>query len=68
MENLDRSHLQPDMQQAGQTVFPHEAVGFTYARSDAPILLNGMQVIFDQAAPVYPVQLEVKDEETVRDA
>ncbi|NEQ76487.1 MAG: hypothetical protein F6K23_27705 [Okeania sp. SIO2C9] len=34
---------------------------FNYALSNEPIMLNGMKVIFDHSAPVYPVTLQPKD-------
>jgi hypothetical protein len=46
-----------------QTLFPQLESGFNYAFSATPVLLNGMKVIFDKAAPVYPVNLKKKNEE-----
>lgn len=43
------------------SLFPSLESGLNYALADEPILLNGMKVIFDQAAPVYPVNLKRKD-------
>ncbi|MBI1240817.1 MAG: hypothetical protein GC195_04375 [Nostoc sp. RI_552] len=44
-----------------QSQFPNHQSGLNYAFSDEPILLNGMKVIFDQSASVYPVSLESKN-------
>ncbi|MCU0567012.1 MAG: hypothetical protein MUF49_10490 [Oculatellaceae cyanobacterium Prado106] len=46
-----------------QTLFPQLDTEFNYAFSAKPILLNGMKVIFDKTAPVYPVNLKKKNEE-----
>lgn len=43
------------------TLFPYLESGLNYALADEPIILNGMKVIFDQTAPVYPVNLKRKD-------
>ncbi|MEL6581077.1 MAG: hypothetical protein AAFQ14_15120, partial [Cyanobacteria bacterium J06621_12] len=44
-------------------LFPTLASGFTTALAHEPVLLNGMKVLFDQQASVYPVSLQVKDSE-----
>ncbi|MFB2817396.1 hypothetical protein [Umezakia ovalisporum] len=44
-----------------QSQFPNHQSGLNYAFSDEPILFNGMKVIFDQSASVYPVSLESKN-------
>lgn len=44
-----------------QSQFPSDRSELNYALSDEPILLNGMKVIFDQQASVYPVNLQVKN-------
>ncbi|MDJ0590876.1 MAG: hypothetical protein QNJ72_12905 [Pleurocapsa sp. MO_226.B13] len=44
-----------------QSQFPNHQSELNYALSDEPILLNGMKVIFDQQAYVYPVDLQLKD-------
>jgi len=41
-----------------QTLFPHPKRGFSRAASDAPVLLNGMRVLFDEKVALYPVELE----------
>lgn len=57
-------HLYPAPQPSithSLSLFPSLESGFNYALSDEPILLNGMKVIFDQPAPVYPVNLKRKE-------
>ena len=44
-----------------QSEFPNNRSELNYALSDEPILLNGMKVIFDQSASVYPVNLQPKN-------
>lgn len=41
-----------------ETLFPHTRQGFARAASDAPVLLNGMRVLFDEKVALYPVELE----------
>jgi len=44
-----------------QTLFPHTKQGFARAASAAsaaPVLLNGMRVLFDEKVALYPVELE----------
>ncbi|MEL6440787.1 MAG: hypothetical protein AAFQ80_16215 [Cyanobacteria bacterium J06621_8] len=45
--------------------FPNHQSELNYAFSDEPILLNGMKVIFDQSASVYPVNLQLKNGKTL---
>lgn len=45
---LDKIHFQQSYQ-------------FSYMPNETPVLLNGMKVIFDKSAPVYPVSLANKD-------
>ena len=61
--NCEKKELsgQLDFSQKVNRVFPKHQIGLNYALSDEPILLNGMKVIFDQQASVYPVSLQVKD-------
>lgn len=40
--------------------FPISRSGLNYALSTEPLLLNGMKVLFDQSASVYPVALDAK--------
>jgi hypothetical protein len=57
-------HLYPAPQTSishSLSLFPSLESGFNYALADEPILLNGMKVIFDQTATVYPVNLKRKD-------
>lgn len=66
IEDNRRFEIDPAAQQLVQyskhkSIFPSLESGFNYALSDEPILLNGMKVIFDQPAPVYPVNLKRKD-------
>ncbi len=42
-------------------IFPYSSSKYTTALSEEPVLLNGMKVIFDQSAAVYPVSLQLKD-------
>ncbi len=44
-----------------QSQFPNNQSELNYALSDEPMLLNGMKVIFDQKASVYPVNLQLKN-------
>lgn len=41
--------------------FPVDQFEWGYALSDEPVLLNGMKVLFDKSASVYPVNLEPKN-------
>jgi hypothetical protein len=44
-----------------QSLFPDLGTELNYALSSEPVLLNGMKVIFDQPASVYPVSLQPKE-------
>ena len=48
-----------------QSQFPNHQSELNYALSDEPILLNGMKVLFDQQASVYPVDLQLKDRKLI---
>lgn len=41
-----------------QSLFPHAKQGLSKMASDAPVLLNGMRVLFDEKVALYPVELE----------
>ncbi len=43
------------------SIFPYSASNYTTALSEDPVLLNGMKVIFDQSAAVYPVNLKLRE-------
>ncbi|HAC65494.1 MAG TPA: hypothetical protein DCF68_18675 [Cyanothece sp. UBA12306] len=58
-EEKDQSQQQ-SFSPTPSTVFPNYQLGLNYALSNEPILLNGMKVIFDQSAAVYPVSLQSK--------
>ena len=55
----DLSRFSP--KRAESKFFPCLESGFNYTFSDDPILLNGMEVIFDQPIPVSPVTLQPKE-------
>jgi hypothetical protein len=40
-----------------RTDFPVFEAGYTRAQSDAPVLLDGMEVLFDKAVGLAPVTL-----------
>lgn len=46
------------------SLFPNQQLGFNYAFSDEPILLNGMKVLFDNPTPTTPVTLQPKQRGT----
>jgi hypothetical protein len=43
-----------------QKNYPHRAFGFALSGDEAPVLLNGMRVLFSERVPLYPVDLEKK--------
>jgi len=43
-----------------RTDFPVFAAGYTRAAGDAPIMLDGMEVLFDRTVGLAPVILEPK--------
>ena len=45
--------------------FPVFAAGYTRALGDAPVMLDGMEVLFDRTVGLAPVILTPKREETV---
>lgn len=51
-----------------QTVFPILPAGLHRALEDAPVLLDGMEVVFDQRAALTPVTLDGKDDFDARPA
>jgi len=51
------------MNASRQTVYPMQLKGYSGSLSTEPVLLNGMQVLFDQPVAVYPVVLEHKNQE-----
>jgi hypothetical protein len=51
-----------------QTVFPILPAGLHRALEDAPVLLDGMEVVFDQRVALTPVALESRDEADGRTA
>jgi hypothetical protein len=59
--SFSEPYFNPPLSQ-GQSLFPHIEEGFNYAFANAPVLLNGMKVIFDRSVPVYPVNLKNKQE------
>jgi hypothetical protein len=48
---------------SAKNLFPIEAAGLALSLADAPVMLNGMKVVFDQSIGVYPVTLESTSEE-----
>ena len=49
------------MNASRQTAYPMQLTGYSGSLNTEPVLLNGMQVLFDQPVAVYPVVLERKD-------
>lgn len=43
-----------------QKSYPHRVFGFALSADQAPVLLNGMRVLFSERIPLYPVDLEKK--------
>jgi hypothetical protein len=43
-----------------RTDFPVFAAGYTKAAGDAPVMLDGMEVLFDRTVGLAPVVLEPK--------
>lgn len=47
-----------------QSEFPLSHSELNYALSNEPLLLNGMKILFDQSATVYPVSVQPRDATT----
>ncbi len=48
------------MNPSRQTLYPIQLTAYSGSLNTEPVLLNGMQVLFDQSVAVYPVVLERK--------
>ncbi|MEL6440785.1 MAG: hypothetical protein AAFQ80_16205 [Cyanobacteria bacterium J06621_8] len=61
----DKSTSPKQLSISQSTIFPTLSSGLATSLSKEPILLNGMKVIFDQQASVYPVDLQLKNKKLV---